>query len=77
LLNTSLTDCVFELSRPITADEVNGLLQEAADGPSKGILGFEDRPLVSADYTNDTRSSIVDGPSTMVIDGRLVKVLVW
>lgn len=77
LLNASLTDCVFELARPVTAEEVNNRLREAADGPLKGILGFEDRPLVSADYTNDTRSGIVDGPSTMVIDGRLVKVLVW
>jgi glyceraldehyde 3-phosphate dehydrogenase len=77
LLNASLTDCVFELARPVAVEEVNSRLREAADGPLKGILGFEDRPLVSADYTNDTRSGIVDGPSTMVIDGRLVKVLVW
>jgi glyceraldehyde 3-phosphate dehydrogenase len=77
LLNASLTDCVFTMSRDVTADEVNALLRDAADGELKGILGFEDRPLVSADYTNDTRSGIVDGPSTMVIDGRMVKVLVW
>ncbi len=77
LLNASLTDCVFEMARPITVDEVNDRLRHAAEGPLKGILGFEDRPLVSADYTNDTRSGIVDGPSTQVIDGRLVKVLVW
>jgi len=77
LLNASLTDCVFTMARDVTVDEVNGLLRDAADGELKGVLGFEDRPLVSADYVNDTRSGIVDGPSTMVIDGRLVKVLVW
>jgi glyceraldehyde 3-phosphate dehydrogenase len=77
LLNASLTDCVFTMTRDVTVDEVNGLLRDAAAGELAGILGFEDRPLVSADYTNDTRSGIVDGPSTMVIDGRMVKVLVW
>jgi glyceraldehyde 3-phosphate dehydrogenase len=77
LLNASLTDCVFTMTRDVTVDEINGLLREAAAGELTGILGFEDRPLVSADYTNDTRSGIVDGPSTMVIDERMVKVLVW
>ena len=77
LLNASLTDAVFEMRRDVTIDEVNDLLREAAGGALAGILGFEDRPLVSADYTNDTRSGIVDGPSTMVIDGRMVKVLIW
>lgn len=77
LLNASLTDCVFTMARDVTVDEVNGLLRDAADEELAGILGFEMRPLVSADYTNDTRSGIVDGPSTMVIDGRMVKVLVW
>ena len=77
LLNASLTDCVFTLSRDVTVEEVNGLFRDAADGDLAGILGFETRPLVSADYLNDTRSGIVDGPSTMVIDGRMVKVLVW
>ena len=77
LLNASLTDAVFTMTRDVTVDEINGLLRAAADGPLAGILGFEDRPLVSADYTNDTRSGIVDGPSTMVVDGRLVKVLIW
>lgn len=77
LLNASLTDCVFTMSRDVTVDEINGLLRAAAEGPLAGILGFETRPLVSADYVNDPRSGIVDGPSTMVIDGRLVKVLVW
>jgi glyceraldehyde 3-phosphate dehydrogenase len=77
LLNASLTDCVFTMNRDVTVDEVNGLLRDAATGELRGILGFEERPLVSADYTNDPRSGIVDGPSTMVIDGRMVKVLVW
>ena len=77
LLNASLTDAVFTMARDVTVDEVNGLLREAADGELKGILGFEERPLVSADYTNDTRSGIVDGPSTMVVDDRMVKVLIW
>ena len=77
LLNASLTDCVFTMARDVTVDEINTLLRNAASGPLNGILGFEDRPLVSADYTNDTRSGIVDGPSTMVIDGRMVKVIVW
>lgn len=77
LLNASLTDAVFEMRRPVTVDEVNGLFRAAAAGPLAGILGYEDRPLVSADYTNDTRSSIVDGPSTMVVDGTMVKVLAW
>ena len=77
LLNASLTDCVFTMQRDVTVEEVNGLLEAAAAGPLQGILGFEHRPLVSADYTNDQRSGIVDGPSTMVIDGRMVKVLVW
>ncbi len=77
LLNASLTDAVFTMTRDVTVEEINALLRDAADGDLKGILGFEDRPLVSADYTNDTRSGIVDGPSTMVVDGRMVKVLVW
>jgi glyceraldehyde 3-phosphate dehydrogenase len=65
------------MTRDVNVDEVNGLLRDAAEGELKGILGFEDRPLVSADYTNDTRSGVVDGPSTMVVDDRLVKVLIW
>ncbi len=77
LLNASLTDAVFTMTRDVSVEEINGLLRDAADGELKGILGFEDRPLVSADYTNDTRSGIVDGPSTMVVDGRMVKVLIW
>ena len=77
LLNASLTDCVFELKREVTADEVNQLFRDAAAGELNGILGLEDRPLVSTDFVNDARSSIVDGPSTMVVDGTQLKVLAW
>ena len=77
VLNASLTDCVFELERPTSADEVNQLFRKAAAGPLAGILGFEALPLVSADYNNDTRSAIVDGPSTMVTDGTLLKIYAW
>ena len=77
LLNASLTDCVFEVERPTSAPEVNALLKAAADGPLAGSLGYEDRPLVSADYVNDTRSGIVDAPSTMVVNGTQVKIYVW
>ena len=78
-LNASLTDCVFELNRATTADEVNALFAAAAapDSPLAGILGYEPLPLVSADYARDTRSSIVDGLSTMVTDGTLLKVYAW
>ncbi|WP_299962619.1 ArsJ-associated glyceraldehyde-3-phosphate dehydrogenase [uncultured Roseobacter sp.] len=77
LLNASLTDCVFELARETTAEEVNALFKAAAEGPLNGILGYETRPLVSTDYTNDPRSGIVDGPSTMVVNGTQLKVYVW
>lgn len=77
LLNGSLTDCVFEMERPTTAQEVNDLFEAWADGPLKGILGFEARPLVSADFTNDPRSSIIDGPSTMVVNDTQVKTYAW
>ena len=77
LLNASLTDCVFEVARETTAEEVNGLLRDAARGPLAGVLGYEDRPLVSADYVNDTRSGVVDGPSTMVVNGTQVKLYAW
>jgi len=77
VLNASLTDCVFELRQSTTAEAVNDLFREAAGGSLAGILGFEDRPLVSADYARDTRSAIVDGPSTLVTDGTLLKVYAW
>ena len=77
VLNASLTDCVFELKRETSAEAVNRLFAEAAKGPLAGILGFEERPLVSADYAGDTRSSIVDALSTMVTDGTMLKVYAW
>ena len=77
VLNASLTDCVFELQRATTPEEVNALFAQAARGPLAGILGYEERPLVSADYARDTRSAIVDAPSTMVTDGTLLKVYAW
>ena len=77
ILNASLTDCVFELKRATTVEEVNGLFEIAAKGELAGILGFETRPLVSADYARDTRSAIVDALSTMVTDGTMLKVYAW
>ncbi len=77
VLNASLTDCVFELKRETSVDDVNQLFAEAARGPLAGILGYEERPLVSADYARDTRSSIVDALSTMVTDGTMLKVYAW
>jgi glyceraldehyde 3-phosphate dehydrogenase len=77
LLNASLTDCVFEVSRPTTVEEVNALLKKAADGPLKGILGYEERPLVSVDFKDDPHSAVIDAPSTMVVDGTSVKILAW
>ena len=77
LLNGSLTDCVFEVQRATTVDEVNALFAAAAAGPLQGILGYETRPLVSSDFTNDPRSSIIDAQSTMVTGGTQVKVYAW
>lgn len=77
LTNASLTDCVFEVERPTTVDEVNALLKQAAEGELMGILGFEERPLVSVDYCGDPRSSVIDALSTMVINGTQVKIYAW
>jgi glyceraldehyde 3-phosphate dehydrogenase len=78
VLNASLTDLVFEARRPTTVDEVNGALEAASRvGPLVGILGYETRPLVSADFARDPRSAIVDAALTRVTDGRLVKVMAW
>ncbi len=77
LLNASLTDFVFEAKRAVTVEEVNGFFKAAAEGELQGILGYEERPLVSVDYVNDPRSSIIDALSTMVIDGTQVKVYAW
>jgi glyceraldehyde 3-phosphate dehydrogenase len=77
LLNASITDCVFEVERATTVEEVNALFKAAADGPLGGILGYETRALVSSDFTNDPRSSIIDAQSTMVINGTQVKIYAW
>lgn len=77
LANASLTDCVFEVARETTDEEVNTLLKAAAEGPLKGILGYEQRPLVSIDYRTDPRSSIIDALSTLVVNGTQVKIYAW
>lgn len=78
LLNASLTDCVFEVARATSVEEVNGAFERAAQQPPlAGILGYETRPLVSVDYKDDPRSAVVDALSTMVVDGTCVKVLAW
>ncbi|EFA70463.1 type I glyceraldehyde-3-phosphate dehydrogenase [Cylindrospermopsis raciborskii S07] len=78
LLNASLTDCVFEVVRPTTIEEINALLKAASEEePLKGILGYEERPLVSIDYKDDPRSSIIDALSTMVVNETQVKILAW
>jgi len=77
LLNSSLTDCVFEMEKETSVEEVNQLFKEASESYLRGILGYEEKPLVSADFLNDTRSSIVDALSTMVINQTQVKVLAW
>lgn len=77
LANASLTDCVFEVANSTTVEAVNQLLKNAADGALQGILGYEERPLVSVDYCGDPRSSIVDALSTMVVNGTQVKIYAW
>jgi glyceraldehyde 3-phosphate dehydrogenase len=77
LLNASLTDCVFEVERPTTVEEVNQLLKAGAEGPLEGIMAYEERPLVSVDFKGDPHSAIIDALSTMVIDGTSVKILAW
>ncbi|NDG23767.1 MAG: type I glyceraldehyde-3-phosphate dehydrogenase [Synechococcaceae bacterium WBB_10_009] len=77
LLNASLTDAVFELEQPTTVEAVNAAFEAAAQGSLRGILGYETRPLVSVDYVNDSRSAIVDAPSTMVVNGTQLKVYAW
>ena len=77
LLNASITDAVFEMERATAVEEVNGLFKAAAEGDLKGILGYEERPLVSCDYRGDPRSAIIDAPSTMVVNGTQVKVYAW
>ncbi|PRY72002.1 ArsJ-associated glyceraldehyde-3-phosphate dehydrogenase [Halomonas ventosae] len=77
LANASLTDMVFELEREVTVEEVNAALEAAAEGELAGILGYEERPLVSIDYRTDPRSSIIDALSTMVINGTQLKLYAW
>ncbi|MEM6254890.1 MAG: ArsJ-associated glyceraldehyde-3-phosphate dehydrogenase [Cyanobacteria bacterium P01_D01_bin.156] len=77
LLNASLTDCVFEVEKPTAKAAVNQLFKTASEGELAGILGYEERPLVSIDYKDDPRSSIIDALSTMVVDDTQVKVLAW
>ena len=78
LTNASLTDCVFELERATTVEEVNGFLKAASEGGElQNILGYEERPLVSIDFQTDPRSSIVDALSTMVTNGTQVKIYAW
>jgi glyceraldehyde 3-phosphate dehydrogenase len=75
--NVSLVDVTFEVSKPTTKEDVNKLLKDAANGPLKGILGYSDAPLVSVDFNGDNHSSFIDGDSTKVLDGTLVKILSW
>ncbi|GGB48525.1 glyceraldehyde-3-phosphate dehydrogenase [Fictibacillus barbaricus] len=75
--NVSLVDVVVELKTPVSKDQVNHAFQSAAEGSMRGILGYSDLPLVSIDYNGNENSSIVDGLSTMVMDGNKVKVLAW
>lgn len=77
LATGSLTDCVFEVERNTTADEVNALLKAASETYLKGILGYETRPLVSSDFCGNPLSSIVDALSTMVVNNSLVKIYAW
>lgn len=77
LLNASLTDCVFEMEQKVTATEVNALFKDAAEHTLRGILGYEELPLVSVDFRGDTRSAIIDAASTMVVNGTQLKVLAW
>ena len=77
VLNASLTACAFSMARDTTVEEVNETLRGAADGAMRGILGYEDRPLVSTDFVHDNRSGIVDAGCTRVVDKRMVKVMIW
>ena len=77
LANASITDCAFELNRETTPEEINQLMAKAAEGELKGILGYEERPLVSVDYKTDPRSVIVDALSTMVVNGSHLKMYLW
>ena len=77
LANASMTDCVFEVEKNTTAAEINSLFKQASETYLKNILGYEERPLVSIDYKTDPRSSIIDAPSTLVVNGTQVKIYAW
>jgi glyceraldehyde 3-phosphate dehydrogenase len=77
LLNASITDAVFEMQEKVTSEQINQLFREAEKAELQGILGVEDRPLVSVDFKSDPRSAIIDALSTMVIDDTQLKLLVW
>ena len=77
LLTASLTDCVFEVKRPTSVEEINEAFRRAAEGPLKGVLAYETRPLVSVDFKDDPHSAIIDALSTMVVDQTCVKILAW
>jgi glyceraldehyde 3-phosphate dehydrogenase len=77
LLNASITDCAFELGRATTPEEANAAFRAAADGPLAGVLGVEDRPLVSTDYRGDRRSAVIDAPCTVVVQGTHLKLYAW
>ena len=77
VLNSSLTDCVFEMKSSTNKDQINNLLKSASENELKNILGYEERPLVSTDFINDPRSSIIDSLSTMVVNDTQVKIYAW
>ena len=77
ILNSSLTDCVFEMKASTNSEQINSLLKSASKNELKGILGYEERPLVSSDFVNDPRSCIIDSLSTMVVNETQVKVYAW
>lgn len=77
LANASITDCVFELEKDTSAEELNSLFKAASNNELQGILGYEERPLVSIDYKTDPRSAIIDALSTMVINGTQAKIYAW
>jgi len=77
LANASITDCVFEMSRKVSVEDINQLMAAAAQGELKDILGYEERPLVSVDYKTDPRSVIVDALSTMVVNDTQLKMYLW
>ena len=77
ILNSSLTDCVFEMKSSTNKDQINNLLRSASENELKNILGYEERPLVSTDFINDPRSSVIDSLSTMVVNDTQVKIYAW